>query len=102
MRVVSTTLRWTSAGAGISGFRAGSGLSNYVGALQGHAGGEVPLVLTTQRADWQQRQPCRAGRKRALSSGAEGGGVGREWPSQSDGFAPGSRSRCQRRPGWAA
>lgn len=33
----------------------------------------MPLVLTTQRADWQQRQPCRAGRERALSSGAEGG-----------------------------
>ncbi|XP_057554535.1 transcription factor AP-2-alpha isoform X2 [Hippopotamus amphibius kiboko] len=30
------------------------------------------------------------------------GGVGREWPSQSDGFAPGAGSPCQRRPGWAA
>lgn len=37
-----------------------------------------------------------------MSSGAGGGGVGREWPSQSDGFAPGAGSRCQRRPGWAA
>ncbi|XP_019800637.1 transcription factor AP-2-alpha isoform X1 [Tursiops truncatus] len=30
-KAVSTTLRWASAGAGISGFRAGLGLSNYVG-----------------------------------------------------------------------
>lgn len=56
----------------------------------------MPLVLTTRRADWQ---PCRAGRERAVSSG---GGVGREWPSQSDGFEPGAGSPCQRRPGWAA
>ncbi|XP_072801786.1 transcription factor AP-2-alpha isoform X1 [Vicugna pacos] len=34
--------------------------------------------------------------------GAWGVGVGREWPSQSDGFAPGAGSPCQRRPGWAA
>lgn len=31
MKAVSTTLRWASAGAGISGFRAGLGLSNYAG-----------------------------------------------------------------------
>lgn len=51
--------------------------ANYVGALQGHAGGEVPLVLTTQRADRQRRQPRRAGVDRAVSwGGGRGGGTG--------------------------
>lgn len=68
------------------------GLSNYVGALQGHAGGEVPLVLTTRRAGWQRRQPSRSGRELAVSSRGGGGGYGREWPSQSDGFEPGVRA----------
>lgn len=63
-------------------------------ALQGHARGEVPLVPTTGRADWQWR---RAG-ELALSSR----GCRREWPSQSDGFVSGARSPCQRRLGWAA
>lgn len=40
-----------SAGAGISGFRAGLELSDLAEALQGHARGEVPLVPTTRRAD---------------------------------------------------
>lgn len=36
----------------------------------------MPLVLTTRRADWQRRQPCRAGRERAVSSGGASGGSG--------------------------
>lgn len=40
-----------SAGAEISGFRAGLELSDLAEALQGHARGEVPLVPTTRRAD---------------------------------------------------
>ncbi|XP_060019693.1 transcription factor AP-2-alpha isoform X3 [Lagenorhynchus albirostris] len=46
------------------------------------------------------RLAAAAGGERAVSSGGAGG-LGREWPSQSDGFAPGAGSRCQRRPGWA-
>lgn len=44
--------RWLArAGAGISGFRDGLELPDLVEALQGHAGGEVPLVPTTWLAD---------------------------------------------------
>nr|XP_030737319.1 transcription factor AP-2-alpha isoform X2 [Globicephala melas] len=46
------------------------------------------------------RLAAAAGGERAVSSGGAGG-LGREWPSQSDGFAPGAGSRCQRRRGWA-
>lgn len=49
-----------SARAGISGFRAGLELSDLAEALQGHARGEVPLVPTTGRADWQRRRAGRA------------------------------------------
>lgn len=49
-----------SARAGISGFRTGLELSDLAEALQGHARGEVPLVPTTGRADWQRRRAGRA------------------------------------------
>lgn len=65
------------------------GLSNYVGALQGHAGGEVPLVLTTRRAGWQRRQPSRSGRELAVSSrgGGGGGGTGGSGPASRTGLS---------------
>lgn len=51
----------------------------------------MPLVLTTQRLDWQRRQPCRAGRERAMS--ADGGG------GASGGSGPASRTGLRREPG---
>lgn len=51
----------------------------------------MPLVLTTQRADWQRRQPCRAGRERAVSSGG--------WGAASGGSGPASRTGLRREPG---
>lgn len=51
----------------------------------------MPLVLTTQRADWQRRQPCRAGRERAVSADWGGGAPG--------GSGPASRTGLRREPG---